>query len=123
MASRVPSRPAAYSANSASRFSCARMSIFRLAASAPHGDALFLEQVLQFARLVHFADDVAAADELALDVELRDGRPVREFLDALADLRIGQHVNAFELHADLRQNLHYRRREAALRKDGGALHE
>mgnify|MGYP003693735643 CR=1 FL=1 len=41
------------------------------------GDALVGEQLLQFTGLEHLADDVAAADELALDVELRDGRPVR----------------------------------------------
>ena len=40
------------------------------------GDALVVEQLLQLALLEHLADDVAAADELALDVELRDGRPV-----------------------------------------------
>src|SRR5262249_44411062 len=33
------------------------------------------------ARLVHPVDDVGAADELALDVELRHRRPVGEFLD------------------------------------------
>ena len=41
------------------------------------GDALVGEQLLQFTGLEHLADDVAAADELALDVELRNGRPVR----------------------------------------------
>ena len=41
------------------------------------GDALLLEQALQLAGLEHLADDVGAADELALHVELRDGRPVR----------------------------------------------
>src|SRR5260370_14994931 len=45
---------------------------------------------------------ISAADELALDVELRDRRPVREFLDPLTDPRIGQHVDAFELDADMR---------------------
>src|SRR5690606_582028 len=43
----------------------------------PGLDALVLEEVLQLARLEHLADDVAAADELALDVELRNGRPAR----------------------------------------------
>ena len=46
-------------------------------------DALFLQQVLQFAGLEHLADDIAAADELALHVKLRDGRPVRIRLDAV----------------------------------------
>ena len=33
---------------------------------------LSAKQLLQFAGLEHLADDVAAADELALDVELRE---------------------------------------------------
>lgn len=34
------------------------------------GDAVFLEMLLEFAGLEHLGDDVAAADELTLDVEL-----------------------------------------------------
>src|SRR5205814_7642144 len=45
--------------------------------------ALFLEHLLQLTGLEHLADDVAAADELAVDVKLGDRRPVRELLDAL----------------------------------------
>jgi hypothetical protein len=41
-------------------------------------DALVGKQLLQLAGLEHLADDIAAADKLALDVELRNGRPVRE---------------------------------------------
>ena len=37
-------------------------------------------------------EDVAAADEFTVDVELRNRRPVRVLLDALADVRILQHV-------------------------------
>src|SRR5437868_5280760 len=59
-------------------------------------DSLFLQHLLQFARLEHLADDVAAADELPLDVELRDRRPVGECLDPLAHQRVGEHVDAFE---------------------------
>jgi hypothetical protein len=40
-------------------------------------DTLVGEQLLQLAGLERLADDVAAADKLALDVELRNGRPVR----------------------------------------------
>ena len=47
-------------------------------------DALGREQLLQFAGLEHLAHDIAAADELALDVELRNGRPVGIGLDAVA---------------------------------------
>src|SRR5690606_38541521 len=35
-----------------------------------HLDAPALQQILQLAGLVHLADDIAAADELALDIEL-----------------------------------------------------
>src|SRR5208282_5446621 len=51
-----------------------------------------------------------------------DGRPVREILDALADIRIGQHVHALELHAQGGEDLHHARGEAALREDRRALH-
>src|SRR5512145_1926036 len=46
--------------------------------------ALLGEELLQLARLEHLGDDIAAADELALDEQLRNGRPVGIFLDALA---------------------------------------
>src|SRR5262249_39084224 len=68
-------------------------------------DALVLHQLLKFAGLEHLADDIAAADELALDVELRDGRPLAEFLDALAQLRVDQDVDSVELHTELAQHL------------------
>src|SRR5579883_3470877 len=64
-------------------------------------DAFALEEIAQLARLEHLANDVAAADELAFDIELRDGRPAREFLDALADLWVREHVDAFELHPEM----------------------
>src|SRR5579859_1442012 len=85
-------------------------------------DALFGEQRLQLARLEHLHHDVAAADELALDVELRDGGPLRELLDALAQLRILQHVRRLERHAQVGEDLHHARREPALREHRGALH-
>ena len=46
-------------------------------------DALGLESFLQLTRLEHFTNDIAAADELALDVKLRNGRPVGKFLDVI----------------------------------------
>src|ERR1700732_2198453 len=91
--------------------------------SGANGDALLLEELLQFAGLEHFADDVAAADKLALDVELRDRRPVREFLDPLAYARVGQHVDAFELDPDMAEDLHHSGGKPALRKDRRSLHE
>src|SRR5262245_64800682 len=86
-------------------------------------DALVSKQLLQLAGLEHFADDVAAADELALDVELRDGRPVRIGLDAVAQLRRLQDVQALVADANVVEDLHHLARKAALRKLRRALHE
>src|SRR4029077_13999814 len=89
----------------------------------PDRHALLFEDLLQFAGFEHLADDVAAADELAVDVKLRHRRPVRVFLDALADRRVGQDVDAFELDPEMAEDLHDGRREAALREDWRPLHE
>src|SRR5882724_277452 len=86
-------------------------------------DALVLHELAELAGLVHLADDVAAAHEFALDVELRDGRPLAEFLDALTQFRVDQDVDAVELHAELAQHLDDGGREAALREHRRALHE
>src|SRR5689334_14551765 len=79
-------------------------------------DALVLERLLQFAGLKHLADDVAAADELALDVKLRDGRPVGIFLDALPQLGRLQNVQAFVRNAEMVEDLHDLPGKSALRK-------
>src|SRR5262245_66008380 len=71
-----------------------------------HREPLLLEQPLQLARLEHFADDVAAADELAFDVELRDGRPLGIGLDALPQVIGLEDVDAFVRHADVVEDLH-----------------
>src|SRR5215472_8937001 len=86
-------------------------------------DALVLEQGLQFAGLEHLADDVAAADEFALDVELRNGRPVRVRLDALAQVVVLEHVEPFVGHAEMIEDLHDLPGEAAHRELRRALHE
>ena len=44
------------------------------------------QQLLEFTALVHLRHDVRTPDEFTLDVELRDGRPLGVFLDALADI-------------------------------------
>src|SRR3546814_17862928 len=46
-----------------------------------------------------------------------------DLLDALADARVLQHVDAFELHIEVREDLHHGGREAALREHRRALHE
>src|SRR5574340_407223 len=87
-------------------------------------DASAREQLLQFARLVHLHHDVRAADELALDVELRDRRPVGVFLDALADRLVVEDVDRLEVvDATGLEHLDRAAGEPAHRKLGGALHE
>ena len=72
----------------------------------------------QFARLEHLAGDVGAADELALDVELRDRRPVGEFLDSLTDFGVLEDVDADHRRAEIVENLHHLTGEAALGNSG-----
>src|SRR5438876_613593 len=71
---------------------------------------------------MHLAHDVAPADELPAHVHLRDRRPVGEALDRLALLRLGEHVDRLEGHADLSQHLHRGGREAAHREVRRPLH-
>src|SRR5207245_1449443 len=71
---------------------------------------------------IHLANDVAPADELPAHVHLRDRRPVGEALDRLALLRLGEHVDRLEGHADLSQHLHRGGREAAHREARRPLH-
>jgi hypothetical protein len=78
---------------------------------------------VQLTALVHFAHDVAAAHELALDIELRDRRPIREFLDSISDLAVGEHVDRFVFADQLVQNPGDGGGEAAARRKGRSLHE
>ena len=61
--------------------------------------------------------DIAAADELAIDIDLRNGWPVGVALDAVSHQGIGEHVFV----AKARRRIEYLdrvRRKAALRKIG-----
>src|ERR1700751_4945086 len=88
-----------------------------------HRNALVLEQRLQLAGLEHLADDVAAADELALDIELRDGRPVGIGLDALPQFVVLEDVEPLIGYAEVVEDLHGLAGEAAHRELRRALHE
>src|SRR5579871_4012595 len=77
----------------------------------------------ELARLVELGDDVAAADELAVDEELRDGGPARMRRQLLADARVGQDVERGVVGAGRVQALDRAGREAAAREVGRALHE
>src|SRR3954469_11170539 len=100
----------------------------RRAANAASGrgvdrDALVGKELLQFAGLEHLADDVATADELALDVELRNGRPVGIGLDAVAQFGGFQDVQALVTDPDVIEDLHHLPGKAALGKLRCAFHK
>src|SRR2546427_801251 len=82
-----------------------------------------LDQLAQLAALVQLRDDVAAADQLAVDEQLRDRRPARVGGQGLADARVGQDVDGAELRPGIAQAGHGLGREAAARHVGSALHE
>src|SRR5262249_6851791 len=65
----------------------------------------------------------AATDQLAVDEELRDRRPVGEGGELLADARVGKDVDGREGGAERLQGAGGPRREAAHRLLGRALHE
>ena len=84
--------------------------------------ALCLKHFLQLTILGHFADDVAAANEFPFDVELRDGWPVGEFLDAFAQLIVLKHIVGLEFGAGVVENLDGLGGKTAHREDGRSLH-
>ena len=73
--------------------------------------------------MIHFHHDIAAAEKLALDVELGDGRPIGIALDARADLGILQHVHAVIGHGQMVENGDGAAGEATLREQRAAFHE
>ena len=81
------------------------------------------EHAMQLARIEHRLHDVGTADELAIDVELRDRRPVAVVLDALADLVVGEHVDGRVVVEQRVEPVDRGRREAALRPAARAFHE
>src|SRR6185437_15564950 len=86
-------------------------------------DALGVESTHKLARLKHLAHDIAATDEFALDVELRQRRPVRKLLDALAYLVRFEAIHMRVIDAEIVEDLHELAGKAALRKRGRSLHE
>lgn len=82
------------------------------------------EQFAQTAVLVHFLHNVAAADELAFNVDLRDRRPVGEDLDLVPHLLVRKHVHVFELLNPVGLHQHnHESTEAALGHLLGSFHE
>jgi hypothetical protein len=78
------------------------------------GEHLLGEDGGELALLVELLDDVEAADELAVDVELRVGGPVAQLLEPLPHLVVAQDVEGAEPDVLLVQNLHDLPAEAAL---------
>jgi hypothetical protein len=72
---------------------------------------------------VHLDEDVAAADELAVDVHLRNRRPAGEFLDSLADFGVFEDVDVLELDAAGLENFRGAVGKSALGECLGAFHE
>src|SRR5262249_14569506 len=62
-------------------------------------------------------------DELALDVELRNGRPVGVSLDAFAQGHVLKNVEVLIVDAEIVENLYHPAGETALREGLRALHE
>jgi hypothetical protein len=87
------------------------------------GDGRGAERAHEVTTALHLADDVAAPDELAVDEQLRDRRPLRVGLHAVADLGIGEDVHGRVRRQVLVEDANDRRREPALRRGTRALHE
>src|SRR5882762_1932563 len=81
------------------------------------------EQLLELSAAVHLERDVAAADQLTLDVKLWISRPVREALERLAQLGLLEDVDVLELRPHGAQSRDGLRGKAALGEVGRALHE
>jgi len=81
------------------------------------------ELLRQLAGSLELLDDVAASDEFALDVELRDRGPGGVLLDPLAQVRIREHVEGLIRRQEAVEDPHDRRGESALGRLAIALHE
>ena len=81
------------------------------------------EQFLQFSTVIHRLHDVGAADQFAVHVQLRDRRPSAVGLDALADFRVGEHVDARVIAEQFIECAGGGRRKSAARRLRRAFHE
>ena len=76
----------------------------------------------QFAALVQFQRDIAATDQLAAHVNLREGRPIGVAWQILEYFRIFQHIDIAELDATRGNGLGRTRGKSAHRELWRALH-
>ena len=84
---------------------------------------LHADELLELSGRMHRADDVAAADELPIDVELWDRRPLGERLDSIPYLGGTQYIDRFVAWLQLVEDLHDLGGEPALRHVASSLHE
>jgi hypothetical protein len=88
---------------------------------------LFLiEKLGQVTILVHRHKNIRTTDEILLDVELRNRRPIGVLLDTLSQLRVLENIKGGELFgvdALKAEDLDGGARKAALGCLGGSLHE
>ena len=82
-----------------------------------------LNHLPELTALVHFNHNITTTDELAGDIQLGNGGPLRKVLDALSDALIGKDVDGLEINAETLQDLNRCVGEAALRKNFRPLHE
>jgi hypothetical protein len=82
-----------------------------------------LHHLLQLALLVKLHRDVTTADQLAVDIDLREGRPVRVARQVLENFRVGQYVHMREFLPARGQRLGGTTGIPALRNLRRALHE
>src|SRR5437764_622478 len=80
-----------------------------------------IDQSLELSAFGEVGDDVAAADELSVDVDLGNRRPARVLLDPVTDAGVGEHVDGVHLAQGLEQ-AERPGAEAARREQGVALH-
>src|SRR5690606_39013650 len=82
-----------------------------------------LDELLQLSASVQLIDDVAAAHQLAPNIQLRERGPLAVLLHPVAQRLILEDVDVLEGHLKALQDVDDLRREAALRKQSAALHE
>src|SRR5262249_8989384 len=96
----------------------------RLAASVPVALAELVDEgLLELAGALHLFDDVGAADQLALDEDLRDRRPARDRREGLAALPVAEHVDPRDRGARPSKRAERTLAVAAHDHLGRALHE
>jgi hypothetical protein len=58
--------------------------------------SFLLQEFLQTAIFMHLLHDVATTDKLLLDVDLRNGGPIRVLLDRRSNQVVRQHIHVLE---------------------------